>query len=265
MCLGLIHDLGHGDRVVFRQTRTGLYYANKFYRLSSPLDVLRVGVLTPLDRLRLGWLAVRVKGVRDWRALEQVTAKDWLISLAGRDVYRVVWEPLLNGKFGRYADTISAVWFWNKIALRGGSHGNGGKETLAYYGGGFGSLIEDLAQAIGDLGGTIFTGEGVTGVSVADGRVVSVETTSRRSIAARAVLATPALPLIADMFKPHLSAAADAWTSPGLAESRCLLFFVGVERRFEGGGADVAQARMPPARVIEAFDVLPNGVGSLPA
>ena len=55
------------------------------------------------------------------------------------------------------------------------------------------------------------------------------------------------------------------WTSPGLAESRCLLFFVGVERRFEGGGADVAQARMPPARVIEAFDVLPNGVGSLPA
>ena len=210
MCLGLIHDLGHGDRVVFRQTRRGLYYANKFYRLSSPLDVLRFGVLTPLDRLRLGWLAVRVKGVREWRALEQVTAKDWLISLAGRDVYRVVWEPLLNGKFGRYADTISAVWFWNKIALRGGSHGNGGKETLAYYRGGFGSLIEDLAQAIGDLGGTILTGEGVTGVSVADGRVVSVETTSRRSIAARAVLATPALPLIADMFKPHLSAAADA-------------------------------------------------------
>ena len=57
----------------------------------------------------------------------------------------------------------------------------------------------------------------------------------------------------------------ELWTSPGLAESRCLLFFVGVERRFEGGGADVAQARMPPARVIEAFDVLPNGVGSLPA
>ena len=207
--LGLIDDLGHGDRVVFRETRTGLYYANTFYRLSSPLDVLRFGALAPLDRLRLGWLAVRVKSVRDWRALETITAKDWLISLAGRDVYRVVWEPLLNGKFGRYADTISAVWFWNKIALRGGSRGKGGKETLAYYRGGFGSLIEDLAQAIRDLGGTIIMGEGVTGVSVADGVVSSVETIGR-SIPVRAVLATPALPLIADLFKPHLSATADA-------------------------------------------------------
>ena len=60
-------------------------------------------------------------------------------------------------------------------------------------------------------------------------------------------------------------AAARTWTSPDLVESLCLLFFVRVERGLESGRAHVAQARMPPARVIEAFDVLANGVACLPA
>ena len=55
------------------------------------------------------------------------------------------------------------------------------------------------------------------------------------------------------------------WTSPDLVESVCLLLFVRAERRLEGGRAHVAQARIPPARVIEAFDVLANGVACLPA
>ena len=204
--LGLIDDIGQSNRVVFRQTRTGLFYANTFYRLSSPLDVLRFAALKPIDRLRLGWLAVRVKGVRDWRALEAVTAKDWLIELAGPDVYRVVWEPLLNGKFGPWADKISAVWFWNKIALRGGSRGKGGAETLAYYRGGFGSLIEALRKSIVTLGGEVVTGAAVSGLVVERGKATGVLTT-RRAYRASAVLATPALPIIADLLAPHVPGA----------------------------------------------------------
>ena len=201
--LDLIRELGLGDHIVFRETRTGLYYANTFYRLSKPLDVLRFSALAPLDRLRLGWLAVRVKGVRNWRALENLTAKEWLISLAGRNVYRVVWEPLLKGKFGRYGEDISAVWFWNKIALRGGSRSKDGAETLAYYKGGFGSLIGALRAKIEALGGVIVTGAAVTGIEVSSGRAVAIQTASGRYPCSR-ILATPALPVIADMLAPHV-------------------------------------------------------------
>lgn len=204
--LDLIRELGLGDNIVFRETRTGLYYANTFYRLSSPLDVLKFSALAPIDRLRLGWLAVRVKGVRNWRALESLTAKQWLIQLAGPNVYRVVWEPLLKGKFGRYAEDISAVWFWNKIALRGGSRGKGGAETLAYYKGGFGSMIAALRARVEALGGKVITGAPVTGIEVVNGRAEAAITRGGR-YAAGHVLATPALPIIADMLAPHVPAA----------------------------------------------------------
>ncbi len=207
--LGLINDIGQSDRVVFRETRTGLYYANSFYRLSNPLDVLRFTALQPLDRLRLGWLALRVKGVKDWRALETKTAKDWLLELAGPAVYRVVWEPLLIGKFGPWADKISAVWFWNKIALRGGSRGKGGAETLAYYSGGFGALVEALRSQISALGGEFVMGQPVSAIEVCAGRATGVRV-GDRTIPAAAVLATPALPIIADLLATHIPADAVA-------------------------------------------------------
>ena len=52
--------------------------------------------------------------------LESKTAEEWLIRLGGERVYRVVWQPLLEGKFGPFAADVSAVWFWNKLKLRGG-------------------------------------------------------------------------------------------------------------------------------------------------
>ena len=37
--------------------------------------------------------------------------------MGGERVYRVVWEPLLQGKFGDLAEEVAAVWFWNKLKL----------------------------------------------------------------------------------------------------------------------------------------------------
>ena len=46
---------------------------------------------------------------------------------------RVVWEPLLRGKFGDVAEEGAVVWFWNKLKLRRGSRGKRGEERLAFY------------------------------------------------------------------------------------------------------------------------------------
>ncbi|MFM8555375.1 MAG: NAD(P)/FAD-dependent oxidoreductase [Betaproteobacteria bacterium] len=192
----LIRELGLESRLEINPTNTGVYYANRFFRLSTPWDLLNFSPLKFFDRIRLGVLALRARQVRDWRALEEKTAEEWLRELGGEAVYRVVWQPLLKGKFGPYAESISAVWFWNKLKLRGSSRGRGGEERLAYFRGGFVQLAEALAARIRALGGRIETGVRVE-------RIVpgwQVET-SRGDFVAQRVIATPALPLIADMVR----------------------------------------------------------------
>lgn len=196
----LVRELGAEGNVVYRPTRTGMYFANRSFRLSSPADVLRFTPLGPIDRLRLGLLALRARRVKDWRPLEHLTAEEWLVKLGGRDVYRVVWEPLLNGKFGPFARDVSAVWFWNKLKLRGGSRDRAGAEMLAYYRGGFAALAEELARAITTMGGTIRTGLRAESLVVEDGAVTGVQTNGG-IVEAEAVIATTPLPIFADMIE----------------------------------------------------------------
>lgn len=205
----LVSELGEDDRIVYRPTRTGMYFANRIFRLSSPVDVLRFTPLPLLDRVRLGLLALRARAVRDWRALESETAEEWLIRLGGERVYRLVWQPLLEGKFGPFAADVSAVWFWNKLKLRGGSRDKSGAETLAYYRGGFAALAGRLAREVVILGGDIRLSTTATGLVVEDGRVCGVETDAGM-VEADAVIATPALPIIADLAAPH---APEPWVS----------------------------------------------------
>jgi protoporphyrinogen oxidase len=198
----LVKELGEEDKIVYRPTRTGMYFANRIFRLSSPTDVLRFTPLPLVDRVRLGILALRARGVKDWRALENETAEDWLIRLGGERVYRVVWQPLLEGKFGPFASTVSAVWFWNKLKLRGGSRGKSGAEMLAYYRGGFAALADRLASEVGILGGDIRLSTSARGLVVEDGQIRGVETDDG-TLDADMVIATPALPIIAELVAPH--------------------------------------------------------------
>lgn len=202
----LVQELQAEDSIVYRPTRTGMYYANNFFRLSSPKDLLQFKPLSLINRLRLGLLVLRARTVKRWQVLESQTAEEWLLKLCGREVYKVVWQPLLRGKFGPFAAEISAVWFWNKLKLRGGSRSKDGREMLAYYRGGFAALAERVAAEIESLGGQIQTGTTVKDLFVEHGRVIGVNTTNG-FIAADAVIATPALPIIADLVAPHVAPA----------------------------------------------------------
>ncbi len=195
--IALIEELGCMDQIQFNPTNTGIYLANKLFKLSTPLDLLCFTPLSFFDRIRLGLLAIRAKRVKDWKVLENKTAAEWLTELGGENVYRVVWEPLLSGKFGPMADRISAVWFWNKLKLRGGSRGKGGEERLAYFRGGFSALIETLCNSIRTHGGTLQAGWGVDSINPQNGRWIL--RTQSGLVEADAVIATTALPVISEM------------------------------------------------------------------
>lgn len=200
----LIDELGLGGEVQVRASRTGTYYAHNFFKLSNPVDLLRFNALPLVDRIRIGLLALRVRHVRDWRRLEHRTAAAWLREMSGERAFRVVWEPLLRGKFGDWAEEIAAVWIWNKLKLRGSSRSRGGAEQVAYFNGGFAALADAIANAIRTRGGDIHTDTTATGLQVCDGRVTGV-VAGERTFAADAVVATAALPIIADLLAPHLA------------------------------------------------------------
>lgn len=207
--IDLINELGLNDLVELNATNTGIYYKNNFFKLSTPLDLLKFSPLSFIDRIRLGILTLKARSIKNWMELESITAKNWLISLGGEKVYKIVWEPLLKGKFGIYAEYVSAVWFWNKLKLRGGSRGKNGEEQLVYFKGGFVVLAQKLREEIEHMGGIVKTNAKVKTVEYSEAKWFST-LEDGSIIKADKVVNTVAFPLIAKMI--------DGWANPELLE-----------------------------------------------
>lgn len=197
--MDLIAELRAEENILLRPTRTGMYYAEQFYRLSTPMDLLRFRALPLVDRVRLGISVLRARAIKDWRPLENLTAKEWLIKLCGQRAYDVVWDPLLVGKFGDLADEVSAVWFWKKLVLRGGSRSSTGDEVLAYYRGGFAALAKRLGEEIVRLGGVILPSTNVTALEMGANGLAAGVMTSNGLICAENILVSTPLPISADI------------------------------------------------------------------
>jgi protoporphyrinogen oxidase len=202
----LVKELGMEGDVVIMPSKTGMYFNGKHWSLSTPLDLLRFSPLPFLDRIRLGLMVLKVRKVKDWKAIEHLTIQEWLEPLCGKNAYRVVWKPLIENKFNVYQDAINAVWMWKKLVLRGSTRDAKGGEQLAYFKGGFGRLAEAMAAEIRKLGGEIRYGAPVTGVQ-ADGGKLRAVTTADGAVDGKEFLFTPAFPIIANIFEGNADAA----------------------------------------------------------
>lgn len=195
----LVRDLGLEDEIMVAPSRVGMFYNNQHWRLSTPLDLLRFSPLSLPNRIRLGLLVLRARRLRDWKRIEHLTVREWLEPLCGPEVFRVVWEPLIRSKFSVYADEVNAVWFWNKLVLRGGTRDRKGGEQLAYFRGGFGRLAQAMADEIIAHGGEVRYGTPVTAVEAESDRVQGLQTPGG-TVRGREYLFTPAFELIGDLF-----------------------------------------------------------------
>jgi protoporphyrinogen oxidase len=200
----LIKELNCTERLISSPVKTSIYYNNGFYNLSKPTDLLKFSPLKLSDRLCFGLSVLQAKRIKDWKQFESLTAKEWLIKKCGSEVYKIVWEPLLKGKFEHFADQISAVWMWNKLALRGASRSRTGQELHLYYQNSFAALAEKIADAITLSGNFVKTAEPAQSLVVENEIIKAVKTTNN-IIQANAVILTPALPIIADLVGPYVS------------------------------------------------------------
>lgn len=196
----LVKELGMAGDIVTLPTQTGMYFNGRMWNLSTPIDLLRFTALSFFDRIRLGLLVLKVRRIKDWKTIEHLSIREWLESISGKNVYRVVWEPLVKSKFSVYAESVNAVWMWKKLVLRGSTRNKKGSEELAYFKGGFGRLAGAMVKEIEKLGGKLSFGEKVTGVRVEGNRLLGLNT-ERGELSGLQFLFTPAFPIIANIFE----------------------------------------------------------------
>jgi protoporphyrinogen oxidase len=187
---GLVREIGHGDKIRTSPVHTGTYVGKQFWRLSSPLDLLRFRHVSLTARLRLGIAVLAVKTMPYSDRLARITTRDWLEPLAGREAFDAVWLPLLKKKFGVYAEDVSAAWMWKKLSLRGLSRTRGGRETLAFFHGGFSELNRILDRHLRAQGVRVELNTKVASLETSSDAVTSVVTDFGEKFEAKTFLFT---------------------------------------------------------------------------
>ena len=119
--LKLITDLGLSKKLIITRPVTANLYKGKPYQMDSPLHLLTFPGLSMIDKFRTAVLLGFLKINPFWKSLEQITTEHLLTSIGGNNAYKVLWEPLLVGKFGDFAPKVQAAWFWARINVPRGS------------------------------------------------------------------------------------------------------------------------------------------------
>ncbi|MCB0119058.1 MAG: NAD(P)/FAD-dependent oxidoreductase [Anaerolineales bacterium] len=117
--LGLIRELGLEDKVIFPRPLTVMLYKGKWYPFDSIINALLFpGLGFGLNKIRFGFVGLYLRLTKNWRALEKVTAHEWMMKYAGKKVYEQMWEPLLIGKFASYYKDVNMAWMWARMHAR---------------------------------------------------------------------------------------------------------------------------------------------------
>ena len=140
----LIREAGLSRKVTFRKPKTVIYYDGKFFPLDSPMAALRFPGFNLIDVARFGFVTIYLRYLAKWQKLEKYQADEWLRKAYGKRVYKVSFEPMLEGKFGPYLQDVSLAWFWARIKAR--------SPKLGTYEGGFQAFSDDLGAFLREQG-----------------------------------------------------------------------------------------------------------------
>jgi protoporphyrinogen oxidase len=143
--LGLIRELGLEDKVRFPRPYTVMLYKNKWYPFDSIFKMAFFpGLGWGINKVRFGFVGLFLRLTNNWRALETVTADEWMSKWAGKTVYEQMWKPLLVGKFGPYYKDVNMAWMWARIKAR--------TTRLGTFEGGFQKFSDLFAEKLRDAG-----------------------------------------------------------------------------------------------------------------
>jgi protoporphyrinogen oxidase len=173
----LLDEIGLGDRITWRTTRTGFYTDGHLYSFSSAIDFALFPALSPIDKLRLGYTILTASRIPDGEALERIPVVDWLTTLSGRRTVERIWLPLLRAKLGENYRKASASFIWAIIARLYAARRSGLKqEMFGYVQGGYDAVLRQLRDYIAARGIELVTGRPVAEVDSGSLKLADGET-----------------------------------------------------------------------------------------
>lgn len=185
---GLVDELGIREKLHWLTSQMGFTYKGKLYPFGTPMQLLKFTPLPFWDRIRFGLQALYLGKVNDWKKYEAITGYEWMKKHSGAALLKVVWEPLLKGKFGRYYDKVAMAWLWARIHTRASSR-KGTKEKLGYFQGGFEVFHEALAKAVREAGVQVHLKQPITRVLTQNGKLKGLEVGGQQKIYDRLIFA----------------------------------------------------------------------------
>ena len=144
--LGLIDELGLSDKVLFPRPLTVMYYEGKFYPFDSIVKMaLFPGLGWGINKIRFGLVGLFLRLTTNWKELEKYTVDEWMRKWTGETVYKLMWEPLVIGKFGeKYYKQVNMAWMWARIHAR--------TTRLGTFEGGFQAFADQFAEKLKAVG-----------------------------------------------------------------------------------------------------------------
>lgn len=143
--------LGISNDFFLKHAKSGIFYGEKIFPFDTAFDLLRFNPLNFWERLRTGLVLASLRLVRNWKRFERVSAHEWSRRKFGERAYSVIWEPLLESKFGSYSRDIGMSWFWGRIYER--------PSRFGYFRGSFATLIDRLGKYLESKGIKIVLGK----------------------------------------------------------------------------------------------------------
>lgn len=154
--LELVRELKLENKLAWYNSSVCIVFKEKIFPFMTPMDLLRFTPLNIVDRFRAGFVALFLQKFSRWKIFENATAFKWMLRWSGKSVTKVIWEPLLKGKFSNFFDKVSMAWLWARINVRGRSKDKGDNiEKLGYFEGGFKIIVNELQKEILGMGGEI--------------------------------------------------------------------------------------------------------------
>lgn len=155
--INMANELGVGEKLKWHDSSVSLYYDGHLYPFKGALDLIKFKPLSFINRIRAGLAVLYLQKTNNWEQFQNISAYDWMLKKAGKQVTEVIWEPLLKGKFDTYFDKVSMAWLWARVHIRAQSRETGG-EKLGYFEGGFQVFTDALVAKLDERRVEIKTG-----------------------------------------------------------------------------------------------------------
>ncbi|MBD3312389.1 NAD(P)-binding protein [archaeon] len=124
----------------WQKVKMGIYVNGETVDFTNPLKLITWDYLSLPARIRFGLFGAQFYIPRDWSKLRGLDAEKWLYKMAGKEVTRKVFAPLMYNKFGMPLEDIGAEWLATRLAA---------KESTSYFGyprGGIQQIVDYLVE-----------------------------------------------------------------------------------------------------------------------